>query len=100
MSASADWSLAKPLPVEALTLGRSAGEASEVTLLRRVAGRMSGALPVEAVFRELMGFPTSVVKCASCFIFVLEDRELVLGASKNYHPPPPHPLSIYPTHAT
>ena len=85
MSASADWSLTKPLPIEAVTL-RSTGEASEVTLLRRVAGRMSGALPVEAVLRELMDFATSVVKCDSCFIYVLEDRELVLRASKNYHP--------------
>src|SRR6266851_5893746 len=85
MSASADWSLTKPLPIEAGTL-RSTGEASEVTLLRRVAGRMSGALPVEAVLRELMDFATSVVKCDSCFIYVLEDRELVLRASKNHHP--------------
>ena len=86
MSTSADWSLTKPLPIEGVTLGRTTGETSEVTLLRRVASRMSGALPVEAVLRELMGFATAVVKCESCFIYVLEDKELVLQASKNHHP--------------
>jgi uroporphyrinogen-III synthase len=88
MSASADWSPAKPLPIEAVNpvnLG-STGEASEVTLLRRVAGRMSGALPLDAVLRELVEFATSVVDCDSCFIYVLEDKELVLRASKNHYP--------------
>jgi uroporphyrinogen-III synthase len=86
MSASADWSPAKHLPIEAVNLGRSTGDASGVALLRRVAGRMSGALPLEAVLRELTDFATSVVKCDSCFIYVLEDKELVLRASKNDHP--------------
>lgn len=86
MSASADWSPAKPFPIEAVDLGSSTAEASEVTLLRRVAGRMSGALPLDAVLRELVGFATSVVNCDSCFIYVLEDKELVLRASKNHHP--------------
>jgi uroporphyrinogen-III synthase len=91
MSASADWSPAKPLPIEAVNpvnLARSAGEASEVALLRRVAGRISGALPLDTVLREMVDFATSVVQCDSCFIYVLEDKdkELVLRASKNHHP--------------
>lgn len=89
MSASADWGSAKPLPIEAanpVNLARPTAEVSEVTLLRRVAGRMSGALPLEAVLRELVDFATSVVNCDSCFIYVLEDKELVLRASKNHHP--------------
>jgi uroporphyrinogen-III synthase len=47
---------------------------------------MSGALPLDAVLRELMDFATSVVQCDSCFIYVLESNELVLRASKNHHP--------------
>ena len=87
MSASTDWSPAsKPLPIEAVNLGRSGGEASGVALLRRVAGRMSRALPLGAVLRELMDFATSVVKCDSCLIYALEDKELVMRASKNHHP--------------
>jgi uroporphyrinogen-III synthase len=92
MSASADWSPAKPLPIEAVDpvnpiyLDRSTREVAEVNLLRRVAGRMAGALPLDAVLRELVDFATSVVNCDSCFIYVLEDKDLVLRASKNYHP--------------
>src|ERR1700738_4199920 len=87
MSASADWSLAnKSLAIEAVNLGCSVGETSGVALLRRVAGRMSGALPLPAVLRELLDFAASLVKCDSCIIYVLEDKELVLRASKNHHP--------------
>jgi len=91
MSASANWSAAnKSLPIDAVKLGqaadRSTGEGPAVALLRRTAGRMAGALPLEAVLRELMGFATSVVQCDSCFIYVLEENELVLRASKNHHP--------------
>jgi uroporphyrinogen-III synthase len=47
---------------------------------------MAGALPLDAVLRELVDFATSVVQCDSCFIYVLEENELVLRASKNHHP--------------
>ncbi len=91
MSASANWGPAnKPVPIESVSLGRpagrSVGEASAVSLLRRTAGRIAGALPVDAVLRELVDFATSVVACDSCFIYVLEENELVLRASKNHHP--------------
>jgi uroporphyrinogen-III synthase len=91
MSASANWGPAnKPVPIESVSLGppadRSTGEVSAVSLLRRTAGRMAGALPLDAVLRELVDFATSVVACDSCFIYVLEENELVLRASKNNHP--------------
>lgn len=86
MSTSADWSLAKPLPIEAVTLGRPDADAASVTLLRRVAARMSGALALDGVLRELVDFAASVVQCDSCFVYVLEDKDLVLRASKNQHP--------------
>ena len=41
---------------------------------------------MEAVLRELVEFATSLIKCDSCFIYVLEENELVLRASKNHHP--------------
>ena len=41
---------------------------------------------MDAVLRELVDFATSVVQCDSCFIYVLEENELVLRASKNQHP--------------
>jgi putative methionine-R-sulfoxide reductase with GAF domain len=44
------------------------------------------ARPLEQVLAEVVDFTTSVLKCDSCFIYVLEDDELVLRASKNPHP--------------
>jgi len=47
---------------------------------------MSGAAPLEDLLADVVEFVTSVVKCDSCFIYVLEGEELVLRASKNPHP--------------
>ena len=62
------------------------GDTSGVSLLRKTAGRMAGALPLDAILRELVDFATSVVQCDSCLIYVLEENELVLRASKNHYP--------------
>jgi putative methionine-R-sulfoxide reductase with GAF domain len=45
-----------------------------------------GAAPLQQVLAEVVEFATSVVKCDSCFVYVLEGDELVLRASKNPHP--------------
>ena len=47
---------------------------------------MSRAAPLEDLLADVVEFVTSVVKCDSCFIYVLEGEELVLRASKNPHP--------------
>jgi signal transduction protein with GAF and PtsI domain len=59
---------------------------SGVAVLRRVASRMSGAAPLEELLADVVEFVTSVVKCDSCLIYVLDGEELVLRASKNPHP--------------
>jgi len=46
----------------------------------------AGAAPLQQVLAEVVEFTTSVVKCDSCFVYVLENDELVLRASKNPHP--------------
>lgn len=47
----------------------------------------AGAAPsLQDVLAQIVEFATSVVKCDSCFIYVLENDELVLRASKNPHP--------------
>jgi len=42
--------------------------------------------PLEQVLSEVVDFTTSVLKCDSCFVYVLENDELLLRASKNPHP--------------
>jgi uroporphyrinogen-III synthase len=63
-----------------------AGEASDIALLSRIAGRLSAASPLPEVLQDVLEFVISVVKCDSCMIYVLEGEELVLRASKNPHP--------------
>ena len=46
----------------------------------------SAAAPLEQVLAEVVDFTTSVLKSDSCFVYVLENDELVLRASKNPHP--------------
>jgi len=60
-------------------------EDSETAFLQRMANRMA-AEPLHDVLGDVVEFVTSVVKCDSCFIYVLEGDELVLRASKNPHP--------------
>jgi signal transduction protein with GAF and PtsI domain len=47
---------------------------------------MSGAAPLQELLADVVEFVTSVVKCDSCLIYVLDGEELVLRASKNPHP--------------
>lgn len=48
--------------------------------------RIAAADPLHEVLDEIVEFVAEHVSCDSCFIFVLEDEELVLRASKNPHP--------------
>ena len=63
-----------------------ATEGSDIALLSRIANRISSASPLPEVLQDVLEFITSVVKCGSCMIYVLEGEELVLRASKNPHP--------------
>ena len=49
-------------------------------------GDNATAAPLEQVLAEVVDFTTSVLRCDSCFVYVLENDELVLRASKNPHP--------------
>lgn len=61
------------------------GDAS-LALLNRVANRLAAAAPLDHVLQDVVLFIVTVVKCDSCLIYVLEQNELVLRASKNPHP--------------
>src|SRR5947207_13277215 len=60
-------------------------EDSETAFLQRMANR-TAAEPLHDALADVVEFVTSVVKCDSCFIYVLEGDDLVLRASKNPHP--------------
>jgi uroporphyrinogen-III synthase len=88
MSAFGEW----PLHGVSLPLARLAKpgplprESSKVADLQGVVSRMTAAVPFGDLLKEVVEFATSVVKCDSCFVYVLEGNELVLSASRNSHP--------------
>jgi uroporphyrinogen-III synthase len=61
-------------------------EGVEVGLLNQIATRISASAPLEAVLQDVVEFVRSVVRCDSCFVYLLEDGDLLLRASSNPHP--------------
>jgi signal transduction protein with GAF and PtsI domain len=57
----------------------------DVDFLHEIGQRMASAEPLHHVLARVVDFVTGLVRCDSCFIYVLEDGELVLRASKNPH---------------
>lgn len=58
---------------------------SEIGFLHEIGTRFAAADDLQTVLNRVVHFVSSVVHCDSCFIYVLEDDELVLRASKNPH---------------
>jgi uroporphyrinogen-III synthase len=46
---------------------------------------MAAADPLHEVLAQIVEFASALVKCDSCFVYVVEDDDLVLRASKNPH---------------
>jgi uroporphyrinogen-III synthase len=63
----------------------SALEISSVDFLHEIGSRMASADPLHEVLAQVVDFAGDLVDCDSCFVYVLENDELVLRASKNPH---------------
>jgi len=61
------------------------GSGSEIGFLHEIASRFAAADSLQTVLNRVVHFVSSVVQCDSCFIYVLEQEDLVLRASKNPH---------------
>src|SRR6201986_5650860 len=61
-------------------------EESHVDVLHEITVRLSAAEGFHEVLARVVDFASALVKCDSCLIYVLENQELVLRASKNPHP--------------
>jgi uroporphyrinogen-III synthase len=57
----------------------------DVTLLHTLASRLAEATSLTAVLKEVVDCVSSVARCDSCFVYLLEGDELLLRASKNQH---------------
>jgi uroporphyrinogen-III synthase len=56
----------------------------DIEFLHEIGAGISAA-PLSRVLDRIARFVTTAMKCDSCFVYVLSDRELVLRASKNLH---------------
>ncbi len=63
----------------------SVSEDSHVDILHEIGSRLAGEGSLQDVLARVVEFATALVKCDSCFIYVMESDELVLRASKNPH---------------
>src|SRR6266496_1891463 len=61
-------------------------EDSHVNVLHQSVSRIAAADGFHQALDRVLDFAVDVVKCDSCFIYVLEGDDLVLRASKNPHP--------------
>jgi len=59
---------------------------SDIDVLHEIGSRIAAADPLHAVLARVVEFVSSVVHCDSCFIYVLDEDDLVLRASKTPHP--------------
>jgi uroporphyrinogen-III synthase len=60
-------------------------EVLELAFLHEIGERIASSDPLHLVLRRVVEFISDVVACDSCFIYVAEDGNLVLKASKNPH---------------
>jgi uroporphyrinogen-III synthase len=59
---------------------------TDIDLLHEIGSRIAAADPLHAVLSRVVDFVSTLVQCDSCFVYVLEEDDLVLRASKTPHP--------------
>ena len=57
----------------------------DIDFLHDISSRMAAADPLHQDLEQIIEFVSAVVKCDSCFVYLREEDELVLKASKNPH---------------
>jgi uroporphyrinogen-III synthase len=57
----------------------------DIELLHEIGSRMAAADPFREVLDLIVEFAATLVKCDSCFVYMLEGEDLILRASKNPH---------------
>jgi len=61
-------------------------EDAHIEVIHEIGERLGTSDGLHEVLNRVVEFASALVKCDSCLVYVLEDDELVLRASKNPHP--------------
>jgi uroporphyrinogen-III synthase len=85
ISKSASRSISPLLTGEVSVTQPAKSEISGIDFLHEIGSRMAAADPLHLVLNRIVDFACSLIQCDSCFVYVLEDDQLVLRASKNPH---------------
>jgi len=78
----------RPVPKVAPSTSTMAGfrdGLAPMDFLHEISSRIAAADSFNIVLERIVEFVTTAIPCDSCFIYVLEDQNLVLRASKNPH---------------
>jgi uroporphyrinogen-III synthase len=76
------------------------GESADLAFLHGMAARMAATAPFQDMLEQVIESAASVVKCDSCCVYILEDNDLVLQASRNPHPGTVNRLKLKPGHGS
>jgi signal transduction protein with GAF and PtsI domain len=76
----------KLVVAEQLEADVQVSDKTDIDVLHEIGSRIAAADPLHAVLTRVVQFVATTVPCDSCFIYVLEEDDLVLRASKTPHP--------------
>jgi signal transduction protein with GAF and PtsI domain len=68
-----------------MNLAIESNEQRDIDVLHQIGERIAAADPLHTVLKTVVELVSAVLKCDSCFVYVLEEGELTLRASKNPH---------------
>ncbi len=80
------WTRLAPSPIVKNMATSLTIDDSSVDFLHELGTRMASADALHEVLARVVDFASALVKCDSCLIYVLEEQELLLRASRNPHP--------------
>lgn len=70
---------------EVMEAQMASSEHRDIEVLHEIGERIAAADPLSKVLKLVVEFVSAVVKCDSCFVYVLDGAELILRASQNPH---------------
>jgi len=85
VSSSAIGSISQLLAGDSATGQIAKPALSGIDFLHEIGSRMAASDPLHTVLNRIVDFACSLIQCDSCFVYVLENDQLVLRASKNPH---------------
>ncbi|MDE3105197.1 MAG: GAF domain-containing protein [Acidobacteriota bacterium] len=69
-------------------------DAQDVEFLHEIGSRIAAADSLDSILSRILDFVSDLVRCDSCFVYILRGDQLVLSASKNPHAELLHRLGL------